>query len=144
MDDYLSRCSNKEYENFFGCSFDWGGDHSDNKNQEVINADGATTGWDEPTAEFFANDFLDWCSPEEMDKFFGGSISLGTPGRDFPRKLPDETPWEAPSFTASSEPRERYTPLEQLALNEYTELCFASLEPSPDGWYILLVIIYSS
>ena len=77
----------------------------------------------------FANDSLNQCSPEELhcNFFFAASTSLGIPGRDFPRKLPDEEPWEAPSFTASAR---YYTP---SALDEYTELCFALLEPSPNG-----------
>ena len=59
VDDYLSRCSREEFDNFFGCSTNWGDDHSDDENREFIDAGGAAAGWDESTAFFFANNFLD-------------------------------------------------------------------------------------
>merc|ERR1712087_1101094 len=91
LNDYLSRCSHEEYENFFGCSFDWGDDHSNDENREVV--DDATTvvtqesanasssavgwnesitrlllnGWNESTARLLVNDFFDRCSSEEID-----------------------------------------------------------------------------
>ena len=96
--------------------------YTNDENREVV--DEAAT-----AVAPFANDSLNQCSPEELhcNFFFAVSNSLSIPGRDFPRELLDEEPWEAPSFTASERD---YTP---SALDEYTELCFASLEPSPDG-----------
>ena len=96
--------------------------YTDDENREIV--DEAAT-----AVAPFANDSLNQCSPEELhcNFFFAVPTSLGIPGIDFPRELSDEEPWEAPSFTASER---YYTP---SALDEYTELCFASLEPSPDG-----------
>ena len=96
--------------------------YTDDENREVVE-EAATA------VAPFANDSLNQCCPEKLhcNFFFAVSTSLDIPGRDFPRDLPDEEPWEAPSFTASER---YYTP---SALDEYTELCFASLEPSPDG-----------
>ena len=56
--------------------------YSDDENREVV--DEAAT-----AVAPFANDSLNQCSPEELHCNFFFPVS---PGRDFPRELPDEEP----------------------------------------------------